>query len=154
MYTQAETSLIRQQFWTSFGMYMSPVPSATQEKGNWVNYKTGIKGISFKMDVDKQSAFVAIEIFLKDTMLQHQYFEIFNNFALQFEGFAGKGWQFKHNDFIEHKGNVSFITVELKNVNVFKQEDWPQIIAFLKQHIIGLDAFWASYKTAFELLNL
>ena len=154
MYSSAEASAIRQQFWTRFGMYMSPVPSATQEKVNWVNYKTGIKGISFKMDVNKQTAFVAVEIFLKEIMLQHQYFEIFNNFATQFEGFVGKGWQFTHNDFIEHKGHVSSITVELKNVNVFRQEDWPQMIAFLKLHIIGLDAFWASYKTAFELLNL
>ena len=154
MYSSAEASAIRQQFWTRFGMYMSPVPSATQEKVNWVNYKTGIKGISFKMDVDKQSAFVAIEIFLKETMLQHQYFKIFNSFAMQFESLAGKGWQYKVDDFIGHKGNVSSITVELKNVNVFRQEDWPQIIAFLKLHIIGLDAFWASYKTAFELLNL
>ena len=152
MYTNAEASAIRQQFWTSFGMYMSPVPSATLEKVNWVNYKTGIKGISFKMDADKESAFVAIEIFLKDTMLQHQYFEIFDNFAKQFEQTAGKGWRFERDHFIEHKGNLSSITVELKNVNIFRQDNWPTIIAFLKQHIIGLDAFWAEYKAAFELI--
>ena len=152
MYTNAEASAIRQQFWTSFGMYMSPVPSATLEKVNWVNYKTGIKGISFKMEADKESAFVAIEIFLKDTMLQHQYFEIFDNFVKQFEQTAGKGWLFERDHFIEHKGNVSTITVKLKNVNIFRQDNWPTIIAFLKQHIIGLDAFWAEYKAAFELI--
>ncbi len=89
MYSQAEVSYIKQKFWTSFGMYMAPVPSATLEKVNWVNYKTGIKGISFKMDADKDTASVIIEIFLKDTMLQHQYFEIFNSFANAFKKRCG-----------------------------------------------------------------
>ncbi len=152
MYTNAEASAIRQKFWTSFGMYMSPVPSATLEKVNWVNYKTGIKGISFKMDADKASAFVAIEIFLKDTMLQHQYFNIFNSFASKLEEVTGNDFQFDRDCFIEQKGNISRISIALKNVNVFKQDDWPTIIAFLKQHMIGLDAFWAAYKPAFELI--
>ena len=152
MYTQAEASSIRQKFWTSFGMYMSPVPSATFEKVNWVNYKTGIKGISFKMDADKDSASVIIEIFLKDTMLQHQYFEIFNNFAHAFENTAGKHWIFEKEYFVEHKGNLSAVYIELKNINVFKESDWPAIISFLKLHIVGLDNFWASYKPAFELV--
>ena len=152
MYTNAEASAIRQEFWTSFGRYMSPVPSATLEKVNWVNYKTGIKGIVFKMDADKESAFVAIEIFLRDTMLQHQYFEIFYNFTKQFEDITGKEWRFERDHFIEHKGNVSSITVELKKVNVFRQDNWPTIIAFLKRTIIGLDAFWAEYKPSFELI--
>ncbi len=152
MYTNTEASAIRQKFWTSFGMYMSPVPSATLEKVNWVNYKTGIKGIVFKMDVDKNSASLAVEIFLKDTMLQHQYFEIFNSFAQQLENIKGTDWVFIRDNFIENKGNVSTLIIELKNVNVFRQEDWPAIIGFLKQNIIGLDAFWAAYKPAFELI--
>lgn len=152
MYTNAEASAIRQKFWTSFGMYMSPVPSATAEKVNWINYKTGIKGISFKMNADKEQASVAVEIFLKDTMLQHQYFDIFNSFAPQFECIAGKDWIFERSFFVEHKPDVSIISVELKSVNIFKQTDWPTIISFLKQYITGLDAFWAEYKPAFELI--
>lgn len=150
MYTKAEATTIKQKFWTSFGMYMSPVPSATEEKINWINYKTGIKGISFKMDADKHSAFVSVEIFLKNTMLQHQYFDIFNNFAQQFESIAGKDWQFNREDFIEQKGNISRIAIKLNNVNVFMEDDWPAIIAFLKKHLIALDAFWAEYKPAFQ----
>ena len=152
MYTNTEVSTIKQNFWTSFGLYMSPVPSATLQKVNWVNYKTGIKGIVFKMDADKNIAIVSIEVFLKDTMLQHQYFEIFNNFKLQFEHIAGKDWCFNCDHFVENKGNVSNISVTLKNVNIFRKEDWPTIISFLKKQLISLDAFWAAYKPAFELI--
>ena len=152
MYSKTESSLITQKFWTSFGMYISPVPSATLEKVNWVNYKTGIKGISFKMDTCKDSAEVMVEIFLKDTMLQHQYFEIFNNFALEMNKIGANKWVFQKDYFQENKGFVSLIAAELKNVNVFKEDDWPTMISFLKQYMLGLDEFWASYKPAFELL--
>ena len=151
MYTKAYTSLIRQKFLASFGMYMSPVPSATLEKVNWVNYKTGIKGIFFKMDVDNETASVVVEIFLKNTMLQHRYFEIFNSFANQFKTIAGEDWSFYHNAVFD-KGAVSLMKVELNNVNVFREDQWPTIISFLKQYIIELDAFWAAYKPAFEIL--
>lgn len=152
MYSVAEASFIKQKFWTSFGMYMSPVPSATLEKVNWVNYKTGIKGISFKMDAHKDSAVVTVEIFLKDTMLQHQYFETFNNFTSELKKIGVNNWNFQKDYFQENKGSVSFIVAELKNVNVFKEADWPTMISFLKQYMLGLDKFWASYKPAFELL--
>ena len=152
MYSKAEASFITQKFWTSFGIYMSPVPSATFEKVNWVNYKTGIKGIIFKVDADKNTASVTVEIFLKDTMLQHQYFEIFNNFASELQNIGVNKWAFQKDYFQENKGFVSLIAVELKNVNVFKEDDWPTMISFLKQYMLGLDKFWASYKPAFELL--
>ena len=56
------------------------------------------------------------------------------------------------NYFQGNKGSVSLILAELKNVNVFKEADWPTMISFLKQYMLGLDTFWASYKPAFELL--
>ena len=152
MYSKAEASFITQKFWTSFGMYLSPVPSATFEKVNWVNYKTGIKGIIFKLDAIKNTASVTVEIFLKDTMLQHQYFEIFNNFAAEFQKIGVNKWVFQKDYFQENKGFVSLIAAELKNVNVFKEDDWPTMISFLKLYMLGLDKFWASYKPAFELL--
>ncbi len=152
MYSKTEASLITQKFWTSFGLYMSPVPSAFLEKVNWVNYKTGIKGIIFKLNADKNAATVTIEIFLKDTILQHQYFHTFTNFASAFKDIAGKDWLFNNDSYIENKGEVSTIIVELKNVNIFIEKDWPTIISFLKHYLIGLDAFWAAYKPAFEII--
>ena len=152
MYSVAKASFIKQKFWTSFGMYMSPVPSATLEKVNWINYKTGIKGISFKLNADKDSVSVVVEIFLKDTMLQHQYFETFNNFASELKKVGVNNWNFQKDYFQENKGSVSLILAGLKNVNIFKEPDWPTMISFLKQYMLGLDKFWASYKPAFELL--
>ena len=60
MYNRNEHAKIKQEFWTSFGRYMMLVQSAGIEKVNWVNYKTGIKGVFFKMDVGISEAVIAI----------------------------------------------------------------------------------------------
>ena len=50
MFSRQEASQLRKEFWTAFGTYMKPVPSAEGEKVNWLNYKTGEKDVFFKMD--------------------------------------------------------------------------------------------------------
>jgi Domain of unknown function (DUF4268) len=153
MYTKEEASKIRQKFWTSFGKYMQPVPSASGDKVNWVNYKTGIKGVSFKLNANNNKTTVAIEILLPDTALQYQYFDIFANFKNQFAAIAGTDWIMEKYFVSEYEKEISTVFVELKRVNIYRESDWPTIIAFLKQHIIALDMFWNEYKVAFEIIN-
>jgi hypothetical protein len=151
MYTKQEASLIRQKFWTAFGQYLSPIPGAGGEKINWINYKTGVKGISFKMNADNNQAYVSIEISLSDKDLQQQYFNLFKGFKKRFEKLAGKDWDWRQSFTGEHGNEFSRIWIELNGVNIFRQNEWPEIISFLKKHIIALDAFWEEYKPAFEM---
>src|ERR1700744_4437112 len=62
MYSKEQASKLKTQFWTNFGQYMKPIPGASGMPVNWINYKTGIRNVYFKMDVDNTKAFVAIEI--------------------------------------------------------------------------------------------
>jgi Domain of unknown function (DUF4268) len=153
MYTKEEASKVRQKFWTCFGKYMQPVPSASGDKVNWINYKTGIKGISFKLNADNSKTIVAIEMALPDTLLQHQYFDIFANFKNQFAATVGPGWIMDKHFVSEYDKEISMIFAELNNINIYRESDWPTIIAFLKQNIIALDIFWTEYKVAFEIIN-
>jgi hypothetical protein len=150
MYNKQEASAVRQKFWTRFGQYMLPVPSADGGKINWINYKTGIKGISFKMNADNNRAYVAIEISHADNEMQQKYFEIFRNFKKPFIAIAGKDWDTREHYTKEDGKDIARIWVELNNINIFRETDWPAIISFLKQHIMALDVFWSEYKPAFE----
>ncbi|WP_442587339.1 DUF4268 domain-containing protein [Pedobacter sp. AW31-3R] len=55
MYSKDQASQLRQAFWTAFGQYITPHPSAEGIKINWVNYKTGIKYLHFKMHADTKN---------------------------------------------------------------------------------------------------
>ncbi len=149
MYTQQQASSIRQRFWVSFGKYMSPIPSSTGEKATWVNYRTGVKCIQFKMDADNGEAYIGIEIVHKDPSLQELYFNHFKTFKQPLE-----------EDFLEEKWKweltttgVSRIYKKLENVSIYDENNWPQLISFLKPRIIALDKFWSEYKDIFEMLQ-
>jgi hypothetical protein len=152
VYTKEEASLVRQKFWTKFGKYMQPVPSATGEDVHWINYKTGIKGIAFKMNADNNRAIVEIEIALKDEQLQHKYFHIFKMYEKEFDKMAANNWSFEKNFTDGYGKNFSYIFTQISPINIFRETDWPTIISFLKTNIMALDVFWADYKVAFELV--
>jgi hypothetical protein len=77
MYSKEQISKLKTQFWTNFGQYMKPVPSASGQPVNWINYKTGIRNIHFKMDADNTSAVIAVEI---SHPLEEQRLHYYNQF--------------------------------------------------------------------------
>src|SRR5688500_4628212 len=77
MFSREEASRIKHEFWTTFGKYMSPIPSAEGMKISWVNYHTGLKDIYFRMDANKKSAAIFISMEHTDSDLQELYFEQF-----------------------------------------------------------------------------
>ena len=150
MYTKEEASKLKEAFWTAFGKYLAPVPSAEGLKINWVNYKTGIRNIKFFMDGDTKKASVGIKLFHDDPDIQELVFEEFVKLKPQIEEYLQDEWSW-----ILHvtDGNEKFISriyKELPGVNLFNQDDWPAIISFLKPRIIALDAFWCDWKYNFE----
>ena len=62
MYTNKEISKIQAEFWTTFGLYMRPVPGVYGERVNWINYKTNIKYLSFNFIFNDELASLIIKI--------------------------------------------------------------------------------------------
>ncbi len=150
MYTKQEASTLRQAFWTRFGQYMKPVLGAMGEPVNWVNYKTGIKGIFFRMDADLDQASIAIEIRQTDELLYLHYLEKIIQLRPMLEETMEESWQWDI-DQVDASGNHhSRIGITLNGVNIFNSNDWPAIISFLKPRIVALDAFWNLAKDLVE----
>lgn len=152
MYSKQEETFLRKQFWTSLGQYLAPVPSAGGSKINWINYKTGIRFINFKMDVVKDHAYIGIEILHNNPAIQKLYFDHFKTLQMDIEKLLSEKWVWEENVHIDGK-NISRIYQTMRHINIYKQTDWPQIITFLKVRIIALDTFWAGHKEIFEMLN-
>ncbi len=153
MYTKEQASQIRQAFWTAFGQYMALHPSVEGYKVNWINYKTGLKHVYFRMNAEKNAASIAIEIIHPDIEIQQLFYEQFLTLKLMLEDYQQETWEWVLHTSDNNGKTISRICKELPNVNVFRQDDWPAIISFLKPRIIALDAFWGDAQFSFESLK-
>lgn len=150
MYSREEASAIKEKFWTSFGRYMAPVLSSEGLKQNWINYKTGIPQVYFRMDADKKRASIAIEIRHKDPELAKEQYKKFLLLKEPLETELGEEWEwheFCENEFGQAMSRIEAIRSPL---NIFKETDWPGIISFFKPRIMALDNFWNEHKFVFE----
>src|SRR3954468_13461293 len=150
MYSKQEASQLRQEFWTAFGQYMSPILSSEGEKTNWINYKTGEKDIFFRMNADNKKASIGIELTHKYDDVQEIYFEQFQQLKNLLVDTLHEEWTWQLHTYNEQGKQISRIYTEIKGVSVFKRKDWPQLISFFKPRIIALDEFWSAAKHAFE----
>ena len=153
MYSKDQASQLRQQFWTTFGQYVSPHPSAEGVKINWVNYKTGIKHLYFKMQAENRSASIAIEITHPDAGIQELFFEQFKELKIILTNALQEDWEWDLHTIDDYGKTISRIYKQLDGASIFNRNDWPALISFFKQRIIALDEFWSDAKYSFDALK-
>lgn len=150
MYKRAEITKTKKDFWTAFGQYMKPVPSAEGGRVNWQNYKTNVPQVFFRMKAERGFASIGIEINFKDLDMQELVFEQFETFKKLLHGTLEEEWDWQLHTYDDYGKATSKIEKRLEGVNVMNHDDWPAIISFLKPRIIALDEFWSNVKPAFE----
>jgi hypothetical protein len=150
MYSRAELTKIRTEFWIAFGQYMKPVPNVQGRRINWSNYKTGIKDIYFRLRAERGFASIGIELGHADSELQELFFDQFKALKNLLGGSLQEEWEWKLHQENEWGQTISKIEKTLPGVNVMDREDWPKIISFLKPRIMALDEFWDNVKPGFE----
>ena len=149
MYSRAETSQIKQEFWTALGKYLSPIFSSVGEKVNWINYKTGFKYIQFTMEAETDKALISIVISPPEMSTRHLYWSKFKELEGLFTAILEEQWIWEENISLNGK-QISRIYKELKGINILNKNDWPEIISFFKPRIIRLDSFWNETMLLFE----
>lgn len=132
---------------------MTPVSSAEGEKVSWLNYKTGVKNIFFRLQADGQKASVAIELTHHDEDLRKLHFDRLLALRTVLEAAVGEEWSWQLTAVDEYGKKLSRIYAERPNVSVFKKEDWPALISFFKPRIMALDEFWSHVKYSFGALG-
>ncbi|MCR5888702.1 DUF4268 domain-containing protein [Hymenobacter sp. J193] len=153
MYSKTEVAQLRQAFWTTFGQYMQPIPGAEGERVNWVNYKTGLKHVYFRLHADARHATIGIELTHPDAGLRELFFEQFREVRPLLEEATGEAWRWEPEAVNESGQPVARIYQELRPANLFNRDDWPQLISFFKPRIMALDAFWSTGQYAFDELR-
>lgn len=152
MYSRQEAAQLRQSFWTSLGQYMTPVPSAEGLKINWVNYKTGVKDLYFKMLAEGNTARIAIVIGHSSEARRQEFFLQLQQVEHLLRDAVQEEWQWELLVQDENNKTVSRIASSLEGVNIYRKEDWPAMISFFKPRMIALDVFWSEVKEGFMYL--
>ena len=153
MYSKTEVTQLRQAFWTTFGQYMAPVPSAEGVPTNWINYKTGLKHVYFRMQADGRRASISIELTHPDAGVRELFFEQFLELKTLLHETLGETWRWEA-DTVDANGQpLSRIFAELTPVNLFSRDDWPALISFFKPRLMALDEFWSNAQYAFGALR-
>lgn len=150
MYSKADTSKLKQEFWTAFGRYMSPLPNSEGFKINWINYHTGFKHVYFRMEAEQTQAEIYMALTQPDETMRQLLFEELKKFRLIFQEALQEEWIWEPETQDEQGRKFAKISTRIQHVNVFQREDWPAIISFLKPRIMGLDQFWNEVKDALD----
>lgn len=134
-------------FWPVY----AAVLSADGMEVSWLNYKTAIPGIQFKMDADHRQVRIAIVLSHKDTDLRARQYQRLTQMKTMLEQeLQGEVWEWQEQLTDEWGKTMSAVSKTLENVNIHRKEDWPDMISFLKQRIMALDAFWSMARYGFE----
>ncbi|QCK15138.1 DUF4268 domain-containing protein [Mangrovivirga cuniculi] len=130
MYSKEAASAKRREFWTKLGQFMRPVPSAEGDKVNWINYKTEVKGVRFKLDAVDKKAWCGIAIDHKDPDINSLLLEQLKELRLMLESETGKEWIFNDKgDYLYGIPLPGYYQV-LEGVKVMNENDWPDLISF------------------------
>ncbi len=127
---------------------MKPVPGSEGGTINWLNYKTGVRDLYFRLDADKRKASVAIELHGREDQRLARLEQLR---AMQriLEAETGESWEWQAGHPDESGLMISRIVVFREPLNIFNPDTWPGIISFFKPRIMALDAFWANVKDHF-----
>lgn len=153
MYSKEQATQLKQTFWTVFGQYMAPCLSSEGMKVNWVNYKTGLKHVFFRMHADNKKGSIGIELTHPDPDIQEIYFEQFLELKDLLHEYVGEEWEWLLHTSDPYGKVISKIHIELPGVSVFKKDDWPALISFFKPRMIALDDFWSGAQYSFDALR-
>lgn len=149
MFTRDELKEIRSEFWTNFGKIMKPHRSQTGEHVRWTNYRTGVKDMYFRLNVDNVRASLSIDLQHPDNGIRDLFWEQ----LLEFKNLLSQHLEselFWHYSYSLPSGQViSHVVCYQENVSLFDKTTWPTAFAFLKTNIIHLDAFWADARDIF-----
>ncbi len=153
MFSKAEAIKLRQEFWTTLGRIIKRHPSADGIKINWINYKTGVKDIYFRMHTTPKMASIGIEITHSDAEMRVLFFEQFEALKKFLHTNLGEEWIWDDNFVNEYGIPSARIYTQMSGKNYYLKDDWQDLFEFFKDRLIKLDAFWCDANETFISLS-
>ena len=154
MFSKAEAKERRQAFWTTFAVYMRKHKPTNHPKTKWVNYRTGVRDLYFRLNTNGRKAQVCIDLQHNDEGIRVLFYEQWLELRKVFESIAGSEWKWEADVYdAETYQTLSRISVETEGLNYFNKEDWSALFQFFEKHMVPLDEFWGEFQEVFKQLE-
>ncbi|AHM61328.1 hypothetical protein D770_15370 [Flammeovirgaceae bacterium 311] len=148
MFTRDEAKAWNEKFYTLFGTYMRRHEPQAEGARQWLNYRTGVKGIFFRVEAGSKDAIASIDLQQSDEGVRRLFFDQFLEFRNALESHTGPLlWESEYS--LSSGRIISRIYQKQEGVSLFRQDDWHQIFPFFEKYLLGFDAFWADFREGF-----
>lgn len=137
MFTKEESKKIRQEFWTSFGK---------EFPHKWLLYNTKMKEIQLKFTFNRKVAQVSLDIADDDEMIKAYYFEKLQSLEKILKAeYLPEAILEEEYELPEGK-IISRVYVQMDNVSIHNQKDWPEVKTFLANKMMQLEEFFKDFS--------
>ena len=141
MFSREEKKTLNTAFFNQFVRHMSRHHSIGGGGGRWESYKTGVKGLYFRL-LTTPIVGIAIDIQQKDPEIRALLYDQFLELRRLLEAEWGDDVFYESSHFLESGVEVSRITIKLENAYFYDKEQWTEITRWYEKHLLGIDAFW------------
>ncbi len=152
MWSKEEAKNRRVRFFTNFGIYMKKHAGDYGEKIRWVNYRTGVNAVRFKIGAHKKTSTVSIDIVNNDEGVREVFFEQFEEFkTLLSNSLTELNWVKNYR--IDSGVYITRIYTELEGPSINNESDWGKIYRFYEKNLLALHEFWEISQDVFKDLE-
>lgn len=141
MFSREEKKQLNTSFFKRFQRQMGSHRITGGGGGRWEAYKTGVKGIYFRMLTFPEVA-VAIDLQFKEEDVRELFFEQFQELSKLLENEWNETPVFYKKFILDSGVEVSRICVSKPDAYFYDKKQWDEIIAWYENKLVGLDSFW------------
>tara|TARA_B110000211_G_C13966714_1_gene503112 strand:- start:111 stop:572 length:462 start_codon:yes stop_codon:yes gene_type:complete len=148
MWSKEEARKKRVRFFTNFGIYMKKHAELSENKIRWVNYRTGVSAVRFKIEADNKKTCVAIDIIHPDEGVMQLFYEQFQEFKTMLQSDMDElTWEEAH---YNATGQMNMrIFTEMDTLSMNNEEHWGDLFRFYEKNMLALHEFWENSKDIF-----
>ena len=127
------------EFWESFAAYCAVQPYLRRRRKMWVLYNTKVKGVELKFDVNRQGAYVILEVNHRQEEQRLEMLEKLTWYKENLEAGFPEGliWDIC---FVRETGKeVARIYTKKEGIDFHRREDWGEFFSFMAQQMYLLE---------------
>ncbi len=140
MYSKEEKKKLMVDFWELFKRRCAVHPDLQFKKKRFILHRTKIKGVALRFDIGRKDALIILELHNRSERLRLKAFEVLERYKVIIEeGFEnGLTWEYYYQR-TDSEQEVCRIYTTLENVDLHRQNQWPDIYNFFIENMMKLE---------------